>query len=248
MEISQNTTKELVDVDRTTENCPIRPTVESYGQLETAFDYFDHHLFFKTFDTHLPHVMFTMPKSHRFMGYFSHLNWNKDNTEHTTTSEIALNPYFFNNPTEVFQTLCHEMVHLAQAEFPDTFGKSGKRGYHNKAFATTMVAIGLMPSSTGKPGGKSTGTRMSDYVIGGGLFEFHCNNFLELGNGHFWSTKPNSYSHSEEQESVVDSVRDQKRRSKTKFTCSVCSLNAWAKPNAQLVCGTCTTRMLAVQS
>ena len=34
-----------------------------------------------------------------------------------------------------------------------------------------MESIGLMPSSTGEPGGKRTGDRMSDYPIPGGRFE-----------------------------------------------------------------------------
>ncbi len=33
-----------------------------------------------------------------------------------------------------------------------------------------MEAIGLMPSSTGKPGGARTGREMADYAIPGGLF------------------------------------------------------------------------------
>ncbi len=33
-----------------------------------------------------------------------------------------------------------------------------------------MEAIGLMPSDTGKPGGKKTGEKMADYAIDGGPF------------------------------------------------------------------------------
>lgn len=34
-----------------------------------------------------------------------------------------------------------------------------------------MKAVGLMPSDTGKPGGKQTGERMADYAIEGGVFD-----------------------------------------------------------------------------
>jgi len=34
-----------------------------------------------------------------------------------------------------------------------------------------MESIGLMPSNTGRPGGKRTGQRVSHYIIKGGLFE-----------------------------------------------------------------------------
>nr|WP_025465377.1 SprT-like domain-containing protein [Acinetobacter baumannii] len=67
---------------------------------------------------------------------------------------------------EVLQTLVHEMVHAWQFHF----GKPGRRGYHNKEWADKMEAIGLMPSSTGKPGGARTGEKMADYAIPGGLF------------------------------------------------------------------------------
>src|SRR5438045_2690403 len=53
-----------------------------------------------------------------------------------------------------------------------------KRGnYHNKEWATKMIALGLMPSSTGMPGGRITGTKMSHYILEDGLF---CQVFAEL--------------------------------------------------------------------
>jgi hypothetical protein len=33
--------------------------------------------------------------------------------------------------------------------------------------------------------------------------------------------------------------RNASTHSKTKFTCPVCGLNAWAKPDAALICGNC---------
>jgi len=38
-------------------------------------------------------------------------------------------------------------------------------------WARKMEGIGLMPSSTGKPGGKKSGGKVGDYVIAGGCFE-----------------------------------------------------------------------------
>lgn len=40
----------------------------------------------------------------------------------------------------------------------------------NEEWADKMEGIGLMPSSTGKPGGSRTGEKMADYAIEGGLF------------------------------------------------------------------------------
>jgi len=85
------------------------------------------------------------------------------------TDEIALNPeYFFERREgEILQTLVHEMVYLWQ----EHFGKPGRRGYDNPEWARKMEGIGLMPSSTGKPGGKKSGGKVGDYVIAGGCFE-----------------------------------------------------------------------------
>ncbi len=62
------------------------------------------------------------------------------------------------------------MVHLWQAHF----GKPGRGRYHNGQWAEKMEAIGLMPSSTGKPGGQRTGDCMADYAIEGGRFLRAC--------------------------------------------------------------------------
>ncbi len=40
-----------------------------------------------------------------------------------------------------------------------------------------------------------------------------------------------------------DAIRKKKSASKTKYTCSVCGLNAWAKPEVFLVCGNCQELM-----
>lgn len=34
--------------------------------------------------------------------------------------------------------------------------------------------------------------------------------------------------------------KKQFRANKTKYTCCLCNRNAWAKPNSELLCGTCT--------
>lgn len=193
------------------------------------------------------------------MGYFIRNIWNKET--HTRASEIALNPFFFNDPLETCKTLVHEMVHLAQAEDPQIFGRPGKRGYHNKAFAYVMIQIGLMPSSTGREGGAMTGVKMSEYIIPGGPFDLAFRKYLSSGDKFVWSVPLNGFDTAGgraegerqtggEEGFTQDSnaVSEHKRRSKTKYTCFICSLNAWAKPGVQLVCGACSTRMMAAQS
>lgn len=88
-----------------------------------------------------------------------------NNTE--TLDEIALNPdHFFFGEVEILQTLGHEMCHQWQHHH----GSPSRSGYHNRQWAEMMEKIGLMPSSTGRPGGKKTGQKMGDYVIQNGIF------------------------------------------------------------------------------
>ena len=49
-----------------------------------------------------------------------------------------------------------------------------------------MESIGLMPSSTGKVGGKKTGQSVADYPIPDGLFIFECERLIEKGFGLTW--------------------------------------------------------------
>ena len=82
------------------------------------------------------------------MGYASIGRWVNEKRQYV--DELAVNPeYFAKYPLiEICQTLCHEMAHIWQAHY----GSPGRRGYHNAQWAKKMVQIGLIPSSTGKPG------------------------------------------------------------------------------------------------
>lgn len=140
------------------------PTRETYTELQHAYDVFNRELF----AGELPHCLITLQrKSRRTYGYFSHRRFARG--DGTTTDEIAMNPMWFKERDlmEALQTLAHEMCHLWQAHF----GTPSRSGYHNHEWAAKMQAIGLMPSSTGKPGGAIVGQHMADYVIELGAFE-----------------------------------------------------------------------------
>lgn len=139
------------------------PTTEAYGELQTAHEHFNQRLFAGK----LPSCLITLQREKRTYGYFSAKRF-VHRSDKVTIDEIAINPsYFAVIPlVEVMQTLVHEMVHAWQHHF----GKPVRRCYHNREWADKMESIGLMPSSTGKPGGARTGERMSDYPIKGGAF------------------------------------------------------------------------------
>lgn len=146
------------------------PTRQNYAELQTAYEHFNAALF----GGKLPSCLITLQREKRTCGYFSQQRF--ADLDGRLTDEIALNPaYFAVVPlVETMQTLVHEMVHLWQFHF----GRPGRGRYHNGEWANKMESIGLMPSSTGKPGGQRTGDCMSDYAIEGGGFLRACKELI----------------------------------------------------------------------
>ena len=140
----------------------MHPTTELYDSLQIAFEHFNCALF----HSKLEKVIFTVQRQKGVMGYFAPDRWG--NIKGRKCHEIAINPSYIANSRliEVMQTLVHEMVHCWQ----HCFGTPGRVYYHNKEWAFKMIEIGLMPSSTGEPGGSITGQHMGDYIIDGGQF------------------------------------------------------------------------------
>lgn len=142
------------------------PTHQTYAELQQAYEHFNQALF----DGQLPNCLITLQREKRSMGYFSSRRF--ADVKGNFTDEIALNPTFFAVVPllETMQTLVHEMCHLWQFHF----GKPGRGRYHNDEWARKMESIGLMPSSTGVPGGARTGERIADYALQDGRFLAAC--------------------------------------------------------------------------
>ncbi len=155
-----------------------KPTEEAYAELQQAYDHYNRTLF----GGQLPACLITFQRQKRTFGYFSKDRFGR--RDGLKTDEIALNPeYFAVVPmVEVLQTLVHEQTHLWQ----EHFGKPSRACYHNMQWAEKMESIGLMPSDTGRPGGKKVGQSMGDYVIGGGLFEQATKSLLSSGFAISW--------------------------------------------------------------
>lgn len=160
------------------QNNTIDPTLAIYGAIQYAYDFFNQ----KLFNGSLPKGVITFHRQRKVMGYASFQRWRSPNGN--KVDEIAINPEYFDDYPliEIFQTICHEMTHLWQSHY----GKPGRRGYHNKQWAGKMKEIGLMPSSTGAPGGSETGEYMMDYVILDGLFINACQELIDEGYGFPW--------------------------------------------------------------
>lgn len=203
------------------------PTEEVYSELQEAFDYFNEKLFLGR----LPYCLITLQRKSRTSGYFSLHRFQHTTRKDMLADEIAMNPdHFKKEPLpKVLSTLVHEMVHVLQAYF----GTPSRQCYHNKQWADMMESVGLMPSSTGEPGGERTGQHMSHYIIERGVFDRACTTLLKKGFRLSWADK------------FGDNERIEKPLGRIKYTCASCKLNAWAKPNVTLICGECTLTLVS---
>ena len=210
-------------------------TLQNYQTLQQAYDFFNNHLF----NGDLPQCLITYQRQNGSMGYYAPNRFRSMRDHEVTTDEIALNPMHFvtsSGDKEIMQTLNHEMCHLWQ----NHFGKPSRKGYHNREWADKMISIGLIPSSTGAPGGRQVGQRIADYAEPNGRFErsFHHwsqNHSLEWAD-HISFIESGAIPTTE---SVEEQTIARKKTSKHKFVCPECSQNAWAKPTAALICGIC---------
>lgn len=217
------------------------PTAQAYAELQSAFDHFNRELF----AGELPPCLITMQREKRTYGYFSHERF-VHRHDKSKTDEIAINPsYFAVVPLlEILQTLVHEMVHAWQFHH----GKPSRAGYHNREWADKMEAIGLMPSSTGKPGGARTGQKMADYAVDGGMFMVATDALMTHDFGISWLDRfppialADAAAMGDAEGVGVDLVDvlepvTGNRSNRVKFRCPSCGAQAWGKPSLQILCG-----------
>ena len=227
------------------------PTTHQFTKYQRLYDYYNDQLF----KGGLPFCLLILSRNmEKVCGHFSKDRW--QDREGNSTHEINLNPVYMATATDknICQTLVHEMVHLWQHEF----GKPSRAGYHNKEWAAKMKEVGLMPSHTGKKGGKQTGQQMDDYPIAGGIFEkafekmpkdillpFKSKEFLE--ELEFLDAVLEGIGTSETGITSEYRPRPQRRpkkKNRIKYSCSSCKANVWGKPNLELLCKTCISEYL----
>ena len=209
-----------------TTNQSYEPTSEAitpveYGGLQRAFDHLNSALFGST----LPDCLLTLQRRANSGGHFAPDRFSERGGD-ARRHEMNLNPDGFVGRTDEFivSILLHEQVHLWQHAFGSDRPK--RRGYHNKEWAAKMIALGLMPSSTGMVGGRITGSRMAHYVLDDGPF---AKAFAELA--------ASGWKLNLESTKVLGTPRG--RESKVKFTCPDCAQNVWGKPDTFVLCGPC---------
>lgn len=221
----------------------MKPTQDTYSELQQAYDFYNAELF----ENQLPACLLTLQREKKTYGYFSAQRFVRIE-DGVKTDEIAMNPaYFAVCPiVEVMQTLVHEMVHAWQHHH----GKPGRRRYHNKEWGDKMEAVGLMPSDTGKPGGKKTGESVADYPIEGGRFLEATDRLLKTFKLSWTDRFPARHVNAAAlanatAEGLLEGLGEEGAESgpvkstRTKYTCLTCETNVWGKANLKLMCGEC---------
>lgn len=150
------------------------PTSEVYAELERAYSFFNDELF----DGRLPACMITLQRANDSLGYFSPNQFVKSQHKGVLSHEIALNPSYFaiRSIPETLSILVREMVSLDQYLHSE---KLPRGRYRNKEWADMAEAVGIMPSTTGLPGGKRTGENILVYIIDGGPFDVACSTLID---------------------------------------------------------------------
>jgi SprT-like family len=233
------------------------PTIDLYNQIQWLTTHFNRALF----EARLPTVIITLQRSAHTSGHLSKSRWRHISGE--SVSELALNPtYFSNRPLlALCQTIVHELCHLWQ----QINGSASRPGYHNNEWAEKMEQIGLMPSSTGRPGGAKTGQKMADYPIQGGAFLLACE---ELTSAQFdlkWvdqgDISTTAYRSLQDADfGLAGQVSDRlltplcdlfpnitapyvrltnSKKIKSRYRCPTCYAKAWGKEGLRIICGDC---------
>ncbi|WP_230844308.1 SprT-like domain-containing protein [Gloeobacter morelensis] len=208
------------------------PTTEQWSAYQAAFNYFNKELF----GNGLPHCILNFSRHNRSFGFFAPERWEKRTDR---VHEISLNPDTLDRPlADVMATLCHEMCHL----WRHLEGKPPSCGYHDKRWASKMVQIGLLPTSTGEPGGKQTGKKVHHLVQENGPFE---RAFRKMPDGHLLPWRGGQFPATGVEEGGEGGETAQKqRRDKLKFTCPNCAANCWGKESLKVRCGVCNEQFV----
>ena len=143
-------------------------------------------------------------------------------------------------------TVGYELTRLARYDFgpPNQSGGKGANGYHDKPWAMLAESIGLQPTDTGLPNGKTTGPKMSYFLIDGGKLDTAIQELLDSGFRINWHDRL-VFKNSGAVEDIDDDDAPAPKKNRVKFTCpnETCGLNAWMRPTGKLKCGFCDLPM-----
>lgn len=223
------------------------PTEEQFTALNKAYKYFNRALF----QNKLPGCILNFSRKKNTHGFLAPSRWRRVNEVDKYIHEISLTPYtLYREPELVFSTLVHEMVHLWQWEF----GSPSRNGYHNKEWAEKMEEVGLVPSHTGKEGGKKTGQAMTHFIKEDGVYQrlfrkipkSYLLPFTSIEGDLIKSMLKGQQGSSGSKSNPALAKKNRlisSGRKKTKYNCKSCNTNVWGKPNLKLKCIPCKVEL-----
>ena len=212
------------------------PTGDTYLAFQQAFEHFNRELF----GGELPDCMITLRTFGKARGYFKSDSFADLGTA-TTVHEIAMDPRQFisRSTVEILSTLVHEMCHLWQQEH----GTPSRNGYHNGEWAKLMMAIGLVPTDTGEPGGKMTGQKVTHYIMeDGGEFAAAAKKLVESGKFKAaWVDVEGFQLDAAGKGSAklvpAPKAAGGKSGKRSKYVCPACTSAVWGKAGLMVACG-----------
>lgn len=215
-------------------NKDFTPTSKQFKAFEDAYKYYNKVLF----KNELPDVLLNLSRKSKAMGFAAMNQWRSKKSEKgdiANLHELSINPEILHmDLIDIYSTLVHEMAHIWQF----VYGKVSRGGYHNKEWADKMIEVGLMPSSTGAPGGKTTGPSMNDYPIEGGVFLRTLDKMPK-------SMKFPFICITGERAGAAGAAgagaSESDKKKKIKYSCKSCDANVWGKAGLRIACLECET-------
>ena len=197
-------------------------TETQYKFFQKLFNYYNRELF----QDRLRECLINISRVKGDTASFIKESWERGENERK--HEINLNPdHLQQKPKKWHTVLVHLMVHAWQHDY----GKPSRAGYHNKEWASKMEGIGLIPSATGKPGGKKTGQNLYQYIDTKGLFIKAFNNL---------NKKDSSY----HALPVFNEAKDKNKVNSKTYQCPLCTDKVWGKPGMKIRCEPCDKRFV----
>ena len=202
---------------------PASPALEQFGRLQAAADLFNRELF----NGSLPPVFITMTNKPGCYGFFSPNRYRSRQGQ--VLDQIALDATTaIERPLpELLSTLVHEQCHQAIYEMGSRQTIPG----HNAAWRALMTNLGLPPVQVGRTWRLATHRIDPD------------GRFMQVVEAHRAELQELPW-----QEASRAATRGKGTGSdRVRFQCPSCGGNAWARPSAELLCGTCSTTAFLVR-
>ena len=216
------------------------PAVAQSKALQAAYNHLNNELFTPP----LVPCMLTFSRNANVIGgYYSPRQWGKEedgNQPAVVLAEIAVNINLMSQRTllQLYITLAHEMVHHWQFIFGTPAPMSEG---HNDEWSLKAYEIGLLPFG---PNGETTGPLIDTKLIEGSKLERVLREMPEeailpwsAAELHLPDAPGGGSGTGSGRPATDGAAKPKPRGTRSKYSCPICGMNAWAKPGLGLMCG-----------